>query len=77
MKAVDVKPIFTYKNSFLLKCLRQLAKDLQGTPTKADIDACSYCPSTWVYYSRFGSINTAIIRAGLKPNRITKKEAFC
>jgi hypothetical protein len=68
--------IFTHSNEDLLIGLQRLARQLRRSPTRREIDRSSLCPSTWVYYARFGSLRAAFAAAGLPYSRITKAEAL-
>lgn len=70
------KACFTYANRDLIEGIKSLARKLGRTPLRREIDADGACPSTWVYYKRFGSLRRAYLKAGLKPSKITKAEAM-
>ncbi len=63
------KACYTYTNEEILLALKNLAKKLGRTPKKEDVDLSEACPSTGVYYSRFGTLTNAIRLAGLKPSQ--------
>jgi hypothetical protein len=67
---------YTYTDEECLTALKNLAERLGRTPRRRDVDTCRECPCTWVYAQRFGSYTNAIKVLGLKPNRITRKEAL-
>jgi Homing endonuclease associated repeat len=67
---------YTYTNEELFFALKNLAEKLGRTPRKKEVDSSDECPSSGVYYLRFGTLTNAIRLAGLKPNRITKAEAM-
>ena len=70
------KACYTYTDEEILIALKNLAGKLGRTPRAREVDLSEECPSTWVYYSRFGTLTNAIRLVGLKPNKITKAEAM-
>ncbi|WP_276301398.1 homing endonuclease associated repeat-containing protein [Halorussus lipolyticus] len=59
----------------LLNEIRRLARELNQTPTKKQLnEQGEYCSRT--YQTRFGSWNEAIRQAGLEPNQRISKSAF-
>lgn len=66
------RAMFIYTNKELLDHLTELSNKLGRTPTRQEVEKRG--PSAWVYYKRFGSYVNAVRMAGLKPNRLTRKE---
>ena len=57
-----------YSREELLLCIRDLAEDLERTPTKAEMKNKDSFPSPDTYYERFGSWTNAVEEAGFEPS---------
>jgi Homing endonuclease associated repeat len=77
-EALAMAAKYTHKNSTMLASLKNLAIKLKRCPTRREVDAAADCPSSWTYYSRFGSLNNALKKAGVSfPRiRITRRSAM-
>jgi hypothetical protein len=58
-----------YSDEELKTALRELAAELNKSPTVADIQSRDDLPSRSTFRSRFGSWNDALVAAGLDPNQ--------
>ena len=63
------RPVYTNKQ--LLQTLRDLATNLERSPTYLDLWKCQDVPARATYLQRFGTWNAALEAAGLETNRQT------
>lgn len=67
-----------YTDEGLIEALRKLDKRLMHTPRRIDIDEAEDCPVLGTYEDHFGSYESALLKAGLKPSspyiKITDEE---
>jgi len=59
-----------YSEEKLIYFLRKLAIELGRTPKRIDMDMTVGFPNSTTYQTNFGSWTEALIKSGLKPNRI-------
>lgn len=56
-----------YSDEYLLERIKWLYKELGGVPRTINIDAYNSVPSSGTYKNRFGSLNNALLEAGITP----------